>query len=118
MLDQPPTVGVEADTALGKFKIFGADLNTFFTILSFIGLVLIGYVLYAHADDTRQTARAVGAELKEANKEIADRLEKANDRTFEVLKEMARATREQNCLLSLPQDKRERMAETCKRISQ
>ena len=114
----PDIETVEADTALGKYKITGASLNNLATFASLIGVVLICWVLYGHAGDAKEGAKAIAAELRDANKEVATALKESNKEMSQVLKEMSRATREQNCLLSLPQEQRQRNAETCKRISQ
>ena len=50
--------------------------------------------------------------------EIASILKETSRETNQILKEMARANREQNCLLSVPLERRAAMAETCKRIAQ
>ena len=113
-----PTESVEADTAIGKFKITGANLNNLATFASLIGIVLLCWVVYGHAGDAKETAKAIAAELREANKEVANALKESNKEMSSVLKEMARSTREQNCLLSLPQDQRQKNAELCKRLSQ
>ena len=80
---------------LGSLKVSSSNLNTLFTILGFILTALIAWVLYNHTNDS-----------KAASKELAG-----------VMKEMTVAAREQNCLISLPQDRREQNAELCKRIS-
>jgi type VI protein secretion system component VasK len=113
-----PLESVEADTALGKFKISGANVNNLITIISFVGVVLIAWTLYAHAGDAKESGKAIAQELKEANKAVAQELRETNKEMTAILREMARATREQNCLLSLPQDQRQKNAEVCKRISQ
>ena len=109
---------VEAEVAGQKLKVKGSDVNMLFTVSSFIGIVLIGYVIYTHADDAKKSDKEVAIELRDANREVAKVLKDQNKEMTDVLKEMARATREQNCLLSLPQEQRQRNAETCKRISQ
>ena len=115
-----PIESVEADTAIGKFKISGASVNNLLTILSFVGIALLCWVLWAHAGDAKEGARAVAAELRDANKEVAAALRESNKELTTTLREMARATREQNCLLSLPINERStnRNAETCRRLSQ
>ena len=109
---------VEADTAIGKFKLTGTNLNNLATFASLVLVCLVAWVLYAHAGDAKDSAKAVAAELRDANREVANALKESNREISQVLKEMSRATREQNCLLSLPQDQRQKNAETCKRISQ
>ena len=116
MPDTPESL--EADTALGKFKITGANLNHLATFASLIGIVLLCWVVYGHAGDAKEGAKAIAAELREANKEIAATLKESNREMSTILRDMARATREQNCLLSLPQEQRQRNAENCRRISQ
>ena len=69
------------------------SLNTLATVGTFIAVVLIGYAIYVHA-----------GESKEASKELV-----------QALKEMTRAAREQNCLISMPIDRRD--PELCRRIS-
>lgn len=112
------TETVEADTALGKFKISSANLNNLATFATLLFVILIAWLLNAHAGDAKDGAKAVAAELRDANREVAQALKDSNKEISATLKEMARATREQNCLLSLPQDRRQREADTCRRISQ
>lgn len=69
------------------------SLNTLATVATLIIVCVMGYVLYAHAGDT-----------KDASKELTM-----------ALKEMTQAAREQNCLISMPQDRRD--PELCRRIS-
>ena len=66
-------------TPYGSLKIFGADLNTFITILSFIMLTVFAWVLWTHSadamenrKDAKETGKAVAQELKEANNEVAN----------------------------------------------
>ncbi len=113
-----PDQTVEADTALGKFKITGASLNNLATFATLIGVTLLCWVLYGHAGDAKEGAKAIAAELRDANKEIAQTLKDSNRELSQVLKEMARATRETNCLLAMPPEKRQQNAELCRRISQ
>lgn len=111
---------MEVDLEIGgqKGKIKGSDINMLFTVSCFIGIVLNGYVSYTHSEDQKKTTREVSIELRDTNKEIARVLKENSREMSDVLKEMARATREQNCLLSLPQEQRQRNADTCKRITQ
>ena len=108
----------EADTAIGKFKLTGTNLNNVATFACLVLVCLIAWVLYAHAGDAKEGAKAVAVELRDANKEVANALKESNKDISQTLKEMSRATREQNCLLSLPQDQRQKNAEICRRISQ
>ena len=69
------------------------SLNTLATILTMVLTALIAYVVWAHSGET-----------KEASKELTT-----------ALKEMTQAAREQNCLISMPMDRRD--PELCKRLS-
>ncbi len=109
---------VDAEIAGQKVRVKGSDVNMIFTVSSFIGIVLIGYVIYTHADDAKKSDKEVAIELRDANREVAKVLKDQQKEMTEILKEMARATREQNCLLSLPQEQRQRNSELCKRLSQ
>ena len=109
---------VEADTALGKYKITRASINNLATFASLIGIVLLCWVVWGHAGDSKEGAKAIAAELKESNKAVAQELRESNKEIANILKEMARATRESNCLLALPPEKRPQNAELCRRISQ
>lgn len=90
---------LNADIAGQKLSLKSQSLNTVITILTFVIVAVIavsGYSLFVtHASDT-----------KEASKELSL-----------ALKEITQAAREQNCLISLPQDRRQANAELCKRIS-
>lgn len=113
---------VDAEVAGQKLRVKGSDVNMLFTISSFIGIVLTGYVVYTHAEDAKKSGREVAIELRDSNKEIARVLKENNQEMAAVLREMARATREQNCILSLPPsltpDQRRFSMEACKRNSQ
>ena len=80
---------------LGSLKVSSANLNTLFTVLGFVMTCLIAWVLYTHTSDA-----------KDATKELAT-----------ALREQTVAAREQNCLISLPQERREQNSELCKRIA-
>ena len=71
------------------------SLNTLATMTTLVVAILIAYGGWMHS-----------TEAKENNKDIA-----------KELKEVAKAAREQNCLLSLPQERRQENVEVCKRIS-
>jgi len=82
------------------------SLNTLATVATLFVTCFGVYILFTHQADAREGGKEVALVLKESNKELS-----------EVLKELARATREQNCLLSLPQEKRNENVELCKRIA-
>ena len=106
------------NTPLGSFKISSANLNTLATLLTFILVCLIAYVLASHNTEAKESNKEVAKELKESNKEVAQVLKETNRELTKVLNELARTTREQNCLLATPENRRAAMADVCKRISQ
>lgn len=81
----------DAKIAGQEVSIRAGSLNTVATVFTLMLVTGIAYAQYTHAQD----ARELGA----------------------VFREMVQVGREQNCLLSLPQDKREERAEFCKRIT-
>lgn len=107
----------EADTALGKFKLTGANLPTLLSLLVLVLSCLIAWTLYAHAGDAKDGAKSVAAELKEANREVAGTLRESNREISKVLNELAQAMRERNCLDAFEPVKRMQNAELCKRLS-
>lgn len=106
-----------SNPTLGSFKISSTSLSALFTLLSFVLTCLIGWVLYAHAGDAKETGKIVAQELKEANKEVASSLKESNKEIAKALADLAQAMRERNCLDSFPLEKRERNAERCKLLS-
>lgn len=106
MADQP---GVEvSNPTLGSVKIFGADPNMLFTLLTFVLSCLIAWTLWTHTEDARAGGKEAAQVIKDSNKELA-----------QVLREMTRAQKEANCLAQFDNAKdKARNAELCKRISQ
>lgn len=86
---------VEVENALGKVKLTGATSNMVVTLIGAIGSVVTAVLLYTHMGDTRDAGRDLVAAMREA----------------------AQATREQNCLIATPMERRETMRDTCKSIS-
>ena len=84
---------LDAEIAGQKLKLTGANLNTLFTILGFIVVCLIAWVLWTHTSDT-----------KEASKVLS-----------EAIKDQTVATREQTCVYTMPQTGA--TPELCKRLS-
>lgn len=84
----------EIELAAGdkRLKIRSSDMIGAGT---FVVVCLLGYAFYLHSMDTKET----------------------NQLLISVLKDMAQAQREQNCLIALPQDRRERESEFCKRVT-
>lgn len=86
---------VSADTAIGKFKVSGQNLNHLATVVTLIIVVLIGVLLYQHM--TQATVKDTGL--------------------ASALSDMVQAQREQNCLIAIPEATRESKAEFCKRVT-
>lgn len=96
--DQQATNG--ADVAVDAFGVKAnvknvKSLNTLATVATLILMSVFGYAFYVHASET-----------KDAGKELVS-----------ALKEMTQVAREANCLNSMPQERRERDTELCKRLS-
>lgn len=95
MSDAAQEQELSADTALGKFAFKGSSLNTLATVATLIVVCIIAWVGYGHATDTR-----------EISKDLAN-----------AMRDMAQATREQNCLIRFDQKDRQQNADFCKQIS-
>ena len=93
-MDAPPQE-LSADTAIGKFNFRGQSLNTLSTVATLIVVCLIAYVVYGHVGDTKDT-----------NKELVG-----------AIKEMAQASREQNCLMRFEMKERQERAEMCRTLA-
>ena len=106
------------NTPLGSFKISSASLNTLATLITFILVCLIAYVLASHNTEAKESNKEVAKELREANKEVAQVLKESNKELSKVLNDLARATRIRNCLDEFPPQKRAENSELCKRLSQ
>ena len=117
---------VEANnTPLGSFKISSANLNNLLTVMAFIGICIMLFLIWVHtgeAKDIREEAKRSGQEiakeLKDSNKEIAQTLRESNRELAKVLGEFARATRVRNCLDEFPPHRRAENSDLCKRLSQ
>ena len=82
------------------------SLNTLATMATLLLTCVVGWIIFTHSSEAKDGLKEIAAELKVSNKELS-----------EVLKEMARASRETNCLLAMPPEKRAENVELCKRIS-
>ena len=109
---------------LGSLKVSGANVNTLFTVAGFILTCLIGWALFTHQTEAKDSGKEVAAALKESNKEMAQALKESNRDVAEAIKQMAREQqraneigREQTCLLTLPPDRRTNAGDFCKRLS-
>lgn len=116
--EQPNGADVAVEIAGQKVNLRNVkSLNTLATMATLVVVCLIGYMVFTHTADAKDSGKEIAAELRAANKETATVLKESNRELSEVLKELARAAREQNCLLSLPQERRTENIEVCKRIS-
>ena len=93
------------------------SLNTLATIATLIIVCLIGYIIFTHTSDAKDSGKEIAAELKATNKDTATVLRETSKEISAGLKELAIAARESNCLLTIAQDKRADAADICKRIS-
>ncbi len=103
---------------LGSLKASGPNITLIFTLGTFVFVVIIAYILNAHAGDAKDTGKAVAQELKESNKEVAQALRESNKEVAKVLNELAQAMREANCLAQFtkPEEKKQN-SDLCKRLS-
>ena len=93
------------------------SLNTLATIATLIIVFLIGYIIFTHTLDAKESGKEIAAELKATNKDTAIVLRETSKEISTGLKELAIAARESNCLLAMEQGKRAEAADLCKRIS-
>lgn len=94
---------VEADIAGQRIKI--RDLksaNTIITILTFVGVWVLGYALWIHQEHARDSSRQFVEAVKEQTS---------------IVREQMQAAREQNCLLRLAPEERASKADFCRMIA-
>jgi len=101
-MSEEQSTSVSAETALGKFSISGAQINTIFTIFGFVLTCLIVWVLFHHQEDARDAAKEFTLAVKELS---------AAQRESSVI------GREQNCLMRFEAKDRAERAEFCKQVS-
>lgn len=93
-------------TPLGSVAFKGKRMAEFIAVLSLCLLFLMGYVLWEHKAEAKEDARSLASVI---------------GKMTEAQTSMVQAQREQNCLLSLPPEKREReyfsTNSFCKQIS-
>jgi len=83
------------------------------------GASVVGIVYIAVMVSTHDAAAGKGTDATvKAQEKVAAKLEETNKETLSVLREIARATRESNCINSFPENQRTGKAELCKRVSQ
>lgn len=108
---------LEAKTPLGWFKLTVQEIQTILGVSLLVVNCMIYYVLWIHALDARDYGKQTALDTKENNKEIAAALRESNKEFIKVLQELIQVTREQTCLLSLPQNRRPQDADICKKLS-
>lgn len=93
-MSEPNGADVEVEVAGQKVNLRNVkSLNTLATVLTLVIVCVLGYAFYVHAGET-----------KDQSKDLVN-----------ALKEMTQAAREQNCLISMPIDRRD--PELCRRLS-
>lgn len=97
--------GVTVKTALGSFSVLGAHSGEIACMLSLIGVVLIGYMVWEHSRDVGERSNTRTAQMEKLSAGLHD---------------MAKAQRLMACLVSLPQERREEefrsMTGLCKQV--
>ena len=89
---------VELDAKQGKIRVRGSDVLTTFGIAA---VVLVGYMVWEHKEDSKTTQTAFIGDVREMTAAQRDSVQ---------------AQREMNCIISLPQEQRQRDIEFCKRV--
>lgn len=112
-----------SNPVLGSLKVSSANMNTLFTIFSFVLMVLMAWTLWAHDREAKADGGAVANVLKQSNESIAAALRESNQNTMKAIDKLtdaqertARAQDKTNCLLAIPPDSRARAEELCERI--
>lgn len=96
----PQKIGLKGFGA--AIDLENVSLNTFFTLVGFLLIVLIAWAIVEHRDDSKYHGKEFLGAIKEVVQEQ---------------KVMTQAIRESNCLVSLSPEERKRDAEFCKRVS-
>ena len=112
----PVTPESEVEVAAGdkKIKIRGSDaLTAIIGMLVCSGLTYLGATLITHMDESRASALA----FAKVNADAAAAMLLAVKEMTLAQRDGVQAQREMNCLIALPQDKREREMDFCKRIA-
>ena len=89
-------------TPLGSLNLKGKKTAELISFICLALLFLMSYILWEHKTDAKDAQTQFVAAIKEMT--IATR-------------ENVQAQREMNCLIALPQDRREGQTELCKRLS-
>lgn len=97
---KPQKIGLKGFGA--AIDLENVSLNTFFTLIGFLLIVLISYAMWEHRQDAKDNGTAFVGAIKEV---VAEQ------------RVMTQALRESNCLVSISQEERKRDAEFCKRVT-
>jgi hypothetical protein len=107
----------EIKTALGSLSVGGKRMSELIAVFCLCLLFLLAYVLWDHKDATTKD----NDKLQVVLEKMAETQTRAIDRMTEAQGDMVRAQREQNCLMSLPAERREKEyfspTSFCKQIS-
>lgn len=98
---------VNVPTPFGAFSFSGKKTAEFITILLAIGFGIMAYVVWQHAADAREGNKALAAELTKNR----DRNSDSDQKIQEAIKEQAKATKLQTCILylSLPEQQKQKI---------
>jgi hypothetical protein len=94
---------LEIETPVGKAKLHAKRTAELITVLLAVFTGIMAWIVFKHDSEARDNTHRVVETVKEANGDLKDAVRVMT----EAQVEMIRAQREANCLLSLPQDKRE-----------
>jgi hypothetical protein len=101
---------------LGNLKVSSANLNNIITLLSFVLIVLLCWVLWQHEVSAQAADKSGVAAIVKSNQDVAQALKDFGTGTTEALKDLTVAQRKTNCLLAIPPDQRNNADAICDRI--
>jgi hypothetical protein len=91
---------VTGEIAGQKFTLKSLSLNTLLTLIGVVGVVAVSVLMWTHLGESKESSAAMVGALRELTA---------------AQKDQTMVAREQNCLISLPQDRRD--PELCRRIA-
>ncbi len=77
----------------------------------------LGYMLYAHSEDTKKSANSVESAITKANERTVGAINESMERQERLLQLMLRETRRQTCLQEFDMNERKEKREFCKEMS-
>lgn len=101
---------VELDAKQGKVRVRGPEI---IGILTFIFVVLGGFLTWNHNSEAKDSAERQAISSEKQNAAMVTALKELTG----AVKEQVQVQRTMNCIISLPQERRETAAQTCERIS-